>query len=604
MELPVVLAEAAIVEPLRWVVRAAFSALAVAGVIQWLRLRTAASAWLAATFVAVSTVLIIGALDLDATASTAQFLAHKVQLLGIIAMPYAIYRFMRTFLPRRVGVAAVANGLTLVTLVVVLALPEPVSTEPDASALQTAAVILIVAQFAVVSAAAAVRLWWAGYSLPPVARGRMRTLAVAALVFAGAILLAPFNAPGIAVAIQSTALFAALLYYAGFAPPRWLRGIWRGSLTPVIQSAERQIATSLTREEVGRTITPLLRASFAARGASLNDDDGTVLAHDGAALTGAEDDTLIEPVTGGRLVIQPSVFAPRYGEDEADLLDTFGTITSLALERADLFVQEREAKAAIEAAHAELEALVFGLSHDLKNPIISLLGYAELLNEEHAETLGEEGRTFLERMVANATYMQQLLNDLLELSRVGRVDTEAEPIELGPVAEAVREELSRSHPEATIEIAEDLPTVEMNEVRARQLLTNLVENAVRHGGREDVTVRIASEPADPGEAVVIVADDGEGIPDEGHERIFGIFERLRTSDREDGGGTGIGLAVCRRVVESFGGAIRARPSDGGATIEVTLPTPTTARAGPRTSGQEDRSLGDTLEHRISTGGRS
>jgi signal transduction histidine kinase len=110
----------------------------------------------------------------------------------------------------------------------------------------------------------------------------------------------------------------------------------------------------------------------------------------------------------------------------------------------------------------------------------------------------------------------------------------------------------------------------MNPVRARQLLTNLVENAVRHGGRDDIRVRSGAEPGPSGYAVVTVSDDGVGIPEEHRERIFGIFERLGTTGAS-GGGTGIGLAICHRIVESFGGGIRAREADEGAIIEVTLP---------------------------------
>lgn len=605
MDLPVVLAEAAIVEPLRWGVRGAFVALALAGVVQWTRARMASSGWLAGLFGSVATVLVIGAFGLDPTASTTQFLVHKLQLSAVIAIPYALYRFMRTFLPPDTVAATIVNVLTAATFISVLLVPEPPSTDPGASPLQVAAIVLILAQFVVVSFVAAFRLWWAGYSLPPVARGRMRTLAIAAMVLALALLLAPFNAPGIAVGIQSAALLAALLFYAGFAPPDWLRGLWRGSITPVIQSAEQRLAVSLTREDVGSTITPLLREAFAARGAALIDGDGTLLAYDGhhPGGEGSSEQTLVEPVSGGSLVVEPGVFAPRYGEDEADLLDTFGTITSLALERADLFGQERDARQAIEAAHAELEALVFGLSHDLKNPIISLLGYAELLHEDHADSLGDEGRTFLDRMVANANYMQQLLNDLLELSRVGRVQTESKPVALRPVAEAVRDEVARGHPGATVEVADALPTVEMNPVRARQLLTNLVENAVRHGGREDITVRVETEPSGPDEAVLLVVDDGEGIPTEHRERIFGIFERMSASDRDAGGGTGIGLAVCRRIVESFGGTIAARDVDVGATIEVTLPRPADGVGGGDRDVDEERTPGGAARHRISAGGR-
>lgn len=575
VDIDAVLATTSLVETLRWVVRVAFVGLAVLALYQWSRLRSRAAGWLSITFGVLAAALIISVLDIDPDASTASFITHKFQVSLLVLFPYALYRFMRTFLRARRDVGVLVNVLTASALLAIIVTPLPVSLEDPTAWYQSAIVYLVIVQFGAVSLLAAGRLWWAGYRLPPVARGRMRTLAVGAVTLASALFLAPLDAPGIAALVQAMALISAILFYIGFVPPAPLRTVWRGSVGALIQSAEREIATAMTRDDVAAAIAPVVRSAFAARGVALETTGGETLAQSGD--TAPTDDgpaeqpeELREEVSGGQLVVVPSIFAPHYGEDEADLLDTFGTLTSLALERADLFAQERAARAQIAAAHEELEALVYGISHDLKNPIISLLGYAELLNEEHGERLDDEGRHFLHRMSASAAYMQELLNDLLELSRVGRIETEAEPVDLAPLARTVRDEVVRSHEGVTVEVSDGLPVVEMNAVRARQLLTNLVENAVRHGGRDDIRVRISAEPGPPGYAAVIVSDDGVGIPEEHRERVFGIFERLGASGTT-GTGTGIGLAICRRIVESFGGSIRAREAEQGATIEVMLP---------------------------------
>ena len=148
------------------------------------------------------------------------------------------------------------------------------------------------------------------------------------------------------------------------------------------------------------------------------------------------------------------------------------------------------------------------------------------------------------------------------------------PVQIGAV----------SWPGVTVE-ATGLPVVRMNEVRARQLFTNLFENAARHGGRSDLTITVTASPP-PGAVGAIsidVADDGGGIPAEYAEKIFGIFERLNRPDA-DTPGTGIGLALCRRIVETAGGEIvlvTPGPSaPQGAHFRFTLPL-ATAPARPR-----------------------
>ncbi|MGH2722084.1 MAG: ATP-binding protein, partial [Actinomycetota bacterium] len=113
-----------------------------------------------------------------------------------------------------------------------------------------------------------------------------------------------------------------------------------------------------------------------------------------------------------------------------------------------------------------------------------------------------------------------------------------------------------------------LPVLSMNPVRARQLFTNLLDNAVVHGGRPDVTVRVAAVEAPDGSVVVSVSDDGVGIPERYREKVFGVFERL---EGRRGRGTGIGLAVCRKIVESIGGRIWIAVSEQGTDIRIEMP---------------------------------
>ena len=243
-----------------------------------------------------------------------------------------------------------------------------------------------------------------------------------------------------------------------------------------------------------------------------------------------------------------------------------GFVATLVL--AESLRRERAARQAVERAQAEIEGLLYTVSHDLKSPVLTVLGYIDLLRIEGSLPPGPATQ-FVERIEASALYMQHLVNDLLELSRIGRRETSAGEIDVSAVVAEVADELRVRYPSASI-AADALPVVTMSPVRARQLVTNLLDNAVVHGGRPDVTVEVRSERVSDGSARVWVADDGQGVPAQYRERAFGVFERF--DDRAPGNaGTGIGLAACRKIVEQVGGSIRLADVADGACVEIVLP---------------------------------
>jgi signal transduction histidine kinase len=165
--------------------------------------------------------------------------------------------------------------------------------------------------------------------------------------------------------------------------------------------------------------------------------------------------------------------------------------------------------------------------------------------------------------------MQLLINDLLELSRIGRHETTTEDVDLAAVVADVAEELRARHPSAYVGVGL-LPVVTMSAVRARQLITNLLDNAAVHSGRDDVSIEVCAQRRSDGSGRMWVADDGRGVPPEQRERVFGVFERF--DDRAPGdSGTGIGLAACRKIVEQVGGSIRFADVPKGACVEIMLP---------------------------------
>jgi two-component system, LuxR family, sensor kinase FixL len=221
----------------------------------------------------------------------------------------------------------------------------------------------------------------------------------------------------------------------------------------------------------------------------------------------------------------------------------------------------------LERANAELETLVYSASHDLKSPMVSLLGYLEYLRLDYGEVLGEEGNRYLARMADSTMYMQQLIHDLIDLSRVGRSGVEPIEVDLHKLVGAIAEDAGTANPGIEIRVGQ-LPVVTGDSVGFRQLFTNLLENAVHHGGRPDLVVIVDGRERSDGALELSVRDNGRGIPVEHRERVFGVFERLEGPTGS--AGTGMGLAICRKIVEVLGGSI-AIQGEHGTDVRIVLP---------------------------------
>ena len=232
----------------------------------------------------------------------------------------------------------------------------------------------------------------------------------------------------------------------------------------------------------------------------------------------------------------------------------------------------------VERTNAELETLIYSASHDLKSPMISVLGYLDYLKVDYGDVLGPEGDRYLERMTDCTLYMQRLIQDLLELSRVGRRDSEVTRFDLEDLVGRIAEEVASMHPDTTFNLR-SLPVIEGDAVAFRQLITNLVENAVQHADRLDLTVVVSSRRLPDGGIELSVRDNGKGIPAEYRELVFGIFERLDGS-RAAGHGHGAGdLPQDRRAVR---GKIWLTGADG-ADVRVLIPGASSSTTAPRRS---------------------
>ena len=237
----------------------------------------------------------------------------------------------------------------------------------------------------------------------------------------------------------------------------------------------------------------------------------------------------------------------------------------------------------LERSNRELEQFAFVASHDLQEPLRKIQTFADRLGRKEADALGEEGRDFLERIANAATRMRRLIDDLLAFSRV---HTQGQPFRAVDVAQVVRDVLvdledQVERTRGRVEVG-PLPTIQADPFQMRQLFQNLIGNALKfHRPEEPPVVRIEAEVGDPnaprlpppddGTACrIIVRDNGIGFAPTYSEKIFEVFQRLH--GRSEFEGSGMGLAISRRIVERHGGRISAHGQPGhGATFVVVLP---------------------------------
>ncbi|KUM84562.1 MULTISPECIES: sensor histidine kinase [Streptomyces] len=221
---------------------------------------------------------------------------------------------------------------------------------------------------------------------------------------------------------------------------------------------------------------------------------------------------------------------------------------------ADLDAQAEE----LRRSNAELEQFAYVASHDLQEPLRKVASFCQLLEKRYGDVLDDRGRQYVDFAVDGARRMQVLINDLLTFSRVGRVNDARVPVGLDQALDKALANLGTAVEEsgAHVDRPERLPEVVGDPTLLAMLWQNLVGNALkfRHPDRAPrVSITCGTDPDEPDSLLVSVSDNGIGIPEQFTEKVFVIFQRLHGRDAY--GGTGIGLALCKKIVEQHGGKI-------------------------------------------------
>jgi signal transduction histidine kinase len=229
--------------------------------------------------------------------------------------------------------------------------------------------------------------------------------------------------------------------------------------------------------------------------------------------------------------------------------------------------------------NSELERFTYTVSHDLKSPLITIAGFLGYLEPDTVSGDMDRLRGDIQRIQNAVDKMERLLNELLELSRIGRLMNPPAEVSFEDV---VREALDNVHGQldssgVAVELVPNLPTVYGDRQRLVEVLQNLIDNAIKFmGNQPNPCIEIGQQGEETGEPIFFVRDNGIGISPEYHGRIFGLFDKLDTKTE----GTGIGLALVKRIVEFHGGRIWVESEVGkGSTFFFTLSSEAEAMEG-------------------------
>jgi light-regulated signal transduction histidine kinase (bacteriophytochrome) len=327
----------------------------------------------------------------------------------------------------------------------------------------------------------------------------------------------------------------------------------------------------------GRAEGPLARLAAPGSPARAAYEDGEPRVVDGDELDGPGSvgggpvrSVALVPVEGYGVLACADRDARAFTPAEVDLLGVLAANAAAAVDRARREERVREVTERLERSNAELERFAYAASHDLREPLRMVTSYLDLLETRHGDDLPADARELVAVAADGADRMKGMIRGLLEYSRVDTRGREPEPTPLeGVIEDAVRNlEVAVAESDARIDLG-DLPTVRGDARQLTHLFQNLLSNAIKYAGDGPPRIAVSAE-RDGEDWRVAVADDGVGMDPDEADRAFELFERLGARGEVEG--TGMGLALCEKIVDRHGGEIRIDTAPGeGTTVEVALP---------------------------------
>jgi signal transduction histidine kinase len=506
-------------------------------------------------------------------------LLFVVSLVAFVASGYFLLLVRHELLPLSLWARGTILGITVVTGVAALLADLPYTATPRYTPSQSVVLLALVAVWTTCVGEPIVRFWLASRTRPAVQRARLRSLSfayagiVAILVIAVAVQPTPHSPLAITIGVSVLALLP--LLYAALAPPRWLRRAWRQPEEEDFRLAQDLLSFEEDPAVLGERALNWALRLVGGSGGFIFDGDGALLAVSGfdeadvrplaRALTGWEKrrrapvrvadrqwavGVAVPTEAGpGLLCVMGGALTPLFGSDEVDRLRELARSVGVALDRVRLAAD----LARLDRARRDFIA---NAAHELRTPLTTIVGLSSTLVAGKERVASERLFAGLDAVDRQAQRMRSLVNNLLDLSQVeqGRLKVDLRPLDMSA---AVDQALEGSPPDngATVQVdIEDGLRVVADPMRLDQVLTNLLTNAYRYGGKE---VRVAARAVD-GEALVVVSDDGPGVPPELASRVFEPFARGQNGS--DTRGSGLGLAIVLKLVEAFGGTVSYEPA--------------------------------------------